>query len=360
MKKLIMAIGLVAAGIATAVALASTGTVSVCATATSPATPGHTVAVDGSPVTTLAGQAAQTASQCATTTYTVPTVTQTTTVVQSPLKFDGRANQMASLSGDTDGSNATSNASQSPNLWTCVCFMNSDIALAADSTYGKDYNVSVATGDNNGFGGTGPTYGAGQLSIRQNNDLGQTDYYSMAVKVPAWSGPIGDLFFVDLASLGYQTSSNDQVAFGLWNGPNDAGPLVYSMSVNGGLSNGGGQGTAVGTTNYQDTVMPVTFGRWDDFVIAVSWSTTNTGEIKIYNRVPGGAWSVVYDKTNISDYLYGPVQGTSGFAQDGSNWPTIIDKIGLYFKEYGGESESVQESGLTVSSDLATAEAQLP
>lgn len=64
------------AGVAAAVAAvaATTGTVSVCATAT---TPSHTVAVDGTAVATLPGDAA---TQCATTTYTVPTVTQTVTV----------------------------------------------------------------------------------------------------------------------------------------------------------------------------------------------------------------------------------------------------------------------------------------
>lgn len=52
----------------------STGTASVCATAS---TPSHTVAVDGTPVTTIAGA---TATRCATTTYTIPTVATTATV----------------------------------------------------------------------------------------------------------------------------------------------------------------------------------------------------------------------------------------------------------------------------------------
>lgn len=67
---------LACAGIGTAIAAGTvtTGTVSVCATAT---TPDHTVDVDGTPVATVPSDAA---SQCATTTYTVPTDTVTVTV----------------------------------------------------------------------------------------------------------------------------------------------------------------------------------------------------------------------------------------------------------------------------------------
>lgn len=58
---------------AVAVADTSTATVAVCATAS---TPSHTVAVDGSGVATIAGD---TAENCATTTFTIPTATQTVT-----------------------------------------------------------------------------------------------------------------------------------------------------------------------------------------------------------------------------------------------------------------------------------------
>ena len=65
--------------------VAPTGTVTVCATATAPT---HTVAVDGTPVTTLGGD---TATQCATTTY--PTTTPaTTTTPSSSYLFDDEFN----------------------------------------------------------------------------------------------------------------------------------------------------------------------------------------------------------------------------------------------------------------------------
>lgn len=74
----------------------TTGTVSVCATATATAAT-HTVGVDGAGVATVGGDTA-TNQQCATTTYTIPTVTQTvtdattqTTTVSSPPTTGGTA-----------------------------------------------------------------------------------------------------------------------------------------------------------------------------------------------------------------------------------------------------------------------------
>ena len=72
----------------------------------------------------------------------------------------------------------------------------------------------------------------------------------------------------------------------------------------------------------------------------------------------------MFSKLNEPTYLYGTTAyGT--FAKDGSDWPTVLDKIGLYYG-YGDHSktsfptETVYESGLTRSSDMATAESTLP
>jgi hypothetical protein len=58
-------------GFASAASEQTTGTVTACATATTPA---HTVGIDGKPVHTLPGDVAEV---CETATYTVPTVTET-------------------------------------------------------------------------------------------------------------------------------------------------------------------------------------------------------------------------------------------------------------------------------------------
>lgn len=294
--------------------------------------------------------------------------------------FDGRASGMTDLQSHEvcqtcgyntgpitwpDGSVHYFYRNQTPSIWSCVCFIKDDLSLVSDPVFGKALDVNVATGDTNPWhankGGT--VNGAGQVSIEQPNHLGEWQYYGIAAKVPAWNGPISDLYFVDIASLGYQTSSNDQLGFGLWNGPDNAGPLMFDLRVNGGAGSGP-LGNTAGTTHFQTELKPVTFGQWDEFVFAVKWSTTDDGEVKVYNRHPGGAWSVVFDKAGISDYLYGDITEPNGtvrhFSQDGHDWSQIINKIGLYFSEYGQESEHVQESGLTISDTLAAAEATLP
>jgi hypothetical protein len=295
-----------------------------------------------------------------TTTTTTTTPTTTTTATSGSVLFDGSASRMNVLTESGSAANPPVVQTQDPDVWTCLCFINNDITLAADSLFGKAYDVDVATGDTNPWAASKAIDGAGQLSIRQDNDLGKWDYYAIAVKAPSWSGPISDLYFADIASLGYQTSSNDQVGLQF---ANDAGTLSYRIAVNGGYANGP-QGNAPGTTNFKIMLMPVTLGQWREFVVGVKWSTNTTGEVQVYTRVPGGTWSKLFDQANIDTYLYGTITKADGstqtFNQDGSNWTTVIDKIGLYFKEYGGESVHVQESGLTRSTDLATAESTLP
>ncbi len=269
------------------------------------------------------------------------------------VSFDGRAKMMTQLY-----STSATNQGQSPNMWTCLCFTKNDLSLVPDSTNGQAYKAAVATGDTNPWGGSSTTDGAAQLSTRRNNDLGQWDYYGFAVKVPSWNGPMTDLFFSELVSLGYQTSQSSQVALGLYGNENNNQPLSFSIDQNAGYANNA-TGYATGSVHYNQTFMPVKFGQWEEFVIAVKWATDNTGALRVYNREPGGSWSQVFDKENEATELYGTTPNGT-FAQNGSNWPTVIDKMGLYFQEYGGESETVYESGLTRSSDLATAESTLP
>ena len=267
--------------------------------------------------------------------------------------FDGRAKQMKRIY-----STSASSQGQSPNVWTCLCFTKNDFSLVPDSTYGQAYKVAVTTGDTNPWGGSSTTDGAAQVSTRRSNDLGKWDYYGFAVKVPSWNGPMRDLFFSELVSLGYQTSQSSQVALGLWGNEDNGHRLSFSIDQNAGYANNA-NGYATGTVHYNRTFMPVKFGQWEEFVIGVKWATDNSGALVVYNRTPGGTWSKVFDRENEATELYGATPNGT-FAADGSNWPTVIDKMGLYFQEYGGESETVYESGLTRASDLATAESTLP
>jgi hypothetical protein len=289
-----------------------------------------------------------------------PTAAVTTAPTPAPsgtLAFDGGAKNMTTLYSyqTTAGDISTLKQGQSPNTWTCLCFNNNSMSLVADSTYGKAYKVAVGPGDRNPWNTSAPaSNAAGQVSTRRPNNLGKWDWYALAVKVNSWADLATE--WADIISVGYQTSSGDQVRLGLMN---NKGSLYFEVSQNSGYANNS-TGYARGSVNYTQPILPVTFGQWREFVVGIKWATDNTGAVQVYSRTPGGSWSKTFEKLNEPTYLYGTTSyGT--FAQNGSNWPTVIDKLGLY---YGGNStsfptETVYESGLTRSSDLATAKATL-
>jgi hypothetical protein len=270
-----------------------------------------------------------------------------------PVHFDGRARQMGKLY-----SVGVDDQGQSPSLWTCLCFEKNDLSLQPDASYGQVFKATVAVGDSNPWNtAAAATSGAGQLSVRRKNNLGKWDWYASAFKVPAWSGALSDINFVNLLSVGYQTSSKDQVGLGLMN---NHGTLAWQIHQNSGYANAP-SGAAIGSVNYRIPLLPVNYGHWQEFVVGVKWATDNTGAVEVYSRTAGGSWTHVFEKLNEPTYLYGTTPyGT--FAKDGSNWGTVIDKIGLYFGALNGAkpTETVYESGLTRASDLATAQSALP
>ena len=143
---------------------------------------------------------------------------------------------------------------------------------------------------------------------------------------------------------------------------NNNGSLYFEVSQNSGYANNA-SGYATGSVHYTQPILPVTFGSWREFAVGIKWATDNTGAVQVYSRTAGGSWSKAFEKLNEPTYLYGTTSyGT--FAQDGSNWPTVIDKLGLYYG-YTDKTkttfpvETVYESGLTRSSDLATAQSTL-
>lgn len=266
---------------------------------------------------------------------------------------------------------------QSPKVWNngCLCFVKDDISLVADPRYGKQYRVAVTTGDTNPWHASqgGTLNGAGQLSQRRQVALGSWTWFASAWKIDAWKLAPNQLFFCDLLSLGYQTSSNDQFALVLYGDDATPNVLRFGVDVNAGQTgqNGHGtvQGNAVGTTHiHKDHVVDATLGVWHELVVGVKGATDETGAIEIHHRIPGASdWTQVYNKTGIDTYLYGVVTDSHGtlirdFARDASNWPEVIDKMGLYFGLYNGQvaTEVVETSGLVLCSDLATAKAQFP
>lgn len=296
-----------------------------------------------------------TTTTATTTTVQTTTTEPTTTTVSVPsgsVVFDGRAKLMSQLSR-TDKTDPV----QVPVIWSCLCFTNNDLSLASDDAFGQAYKAAVPIGDTNPWGGSSTADGAGQLSVERPNDLGKWDWYAVAVKINSWAGSPSSMSFSTILSAGYQTSQSDQVALGLQ--ASSSGQLAFSMHGNAGFADNA-TGYATGTVHYKDALMPVVFGQWREFVVGIRWATDSTGQIEVFSRPLGGSWTQVYTRANQPTYLYGTTQyGT--FNADGSNWGIVLDKLGFYYGGYpAGTSETVYESGVTRSTDMATAESTLP
>ena len=41
-----------------------------------------------------------------------------------------------------------------------------------------------------------------------------------------------------------------------------------------------------GAVSYKQAFLPVTFGKWQEFVIGIKWATDNTGGVEVYTRNP--------------------------------------------------------------------------
>jgi hypothetical protein len=271
--------------------------------------------------------------------------------------FDGRAKRWTKLSR-TNLNDLVQEVGDDGPLWDGVNVVRNNITLVSDARYGKAYRAKVTVGDMLRPGSIQPTSGAAQLTHRRPTQLGGWTYFAYALRVDSWSN-VAKIVFAELLSFGYQTSSNSQLSHRL---ANDGGKLAWAMQSNAGHADGV-QGRAVGTTHYQDVVLSVRLGKWQEWVLGVKQATDKTGAVELHHRVPGGSWSALWSKSGIDTELYGPITDNAGnlirdFAKDASNWTSTLDKLGLYFN-LGGvvATETVYHSGFVVCSDLATAKA---
>lgn len=273
--------------------------------------------------------------------------------------FDGRASLMTTLYcyEKTPGDITTLTYSQVPHIWTATLFEKNDISLVADPRYGKAYQCAVKIGDKNPYNvNASADAGAGEMTISRNTGLGTTDWYALAVKVPGWNDLANLKGVWHLASVGYETIQGDQVALGM---RNVNGVLTYNIEQNSGLLTKNSAGWYAGSTAYVATMMPVVYNQWREFVIGVKWETNNTGFVQVYSRLVGCAWSKVFEKLNIATYAYGTTSyGT--ISADMHDKTSVRDKLGLYYAASTTPTETVFLSGLTRSSDLATAQSTFP
>jgi hypothetical protein len=316
------------------------------------------------PPTTTTTPPATTTTPPATTT-TPPATTTTTPAPGGTVYFDGRAKNMTTLYSyeTTPGNINTLLQGQSPQIWDCLCFLNNDMSLAADSRYGKVDSIHAGPGSHNPWNTAAPAgYAAALVSKRRPNNLGKWDWFANAYKIPSgWTQPD----FALLTEFEYATLSSPPLAIDVY--PINGVPH-YVIYRNAGKLTNNGSGWYGGTVQETRPIVAVPYGKWVDIIVGVKWANDTTGELRVYARVEGqSSYTLVLTESNTPTWQYGTTSYTTVNA-DGTDTSghqvTVIDNTGLYTGYYDSRTSfptnTVYASGLTRSSDLATATATLP
>lgn len=323
---------------------------------------GQVVAVNVAPVDST-GAHLWSQSAVSNQTPVVTTTSTGTTTASGSVMFDGRAKQMTVLYSHetTPGDLSTLQQGQSPNVWTGLAFLNDDIQLASDSRYGQVYAITTGINSSNPF--DLPSNGrSSELSHRQAMNLGEWDWYANAYRVKSgWVQPDWAVVY----QFGYPTLSSPPEAIDI---DTFNGVPTFDLFQNAGLLTNNGSGFYGGTQLGHFPIVAVPFDTWVEIIVGVKWETDGTGSVRVYYRIPSqsSTWTLAISKDNIPTEQYGTTPSNSCSA-DYSNCPTVIDHGGLYFGYHNAPplpspfpTNHVDQSGLTISTDLATAEGTLP
>jgi hypothetical protein len=258
----------------------------------------------------------------------------------------------------TPGNIGTLVQGQSPSLWDCLCFLNNDIQPASDSRYGKIYSLRAGVGSHNPYYDPGPGAASAELSRRRPNDLGKWDWFAGGFKINSGLTAPG---WVVLYQFGYPTLSSPPLSL---NVVHRKGLPTFEVYRNAGLLRNNGAGFYKGSAFEERPFLRAPYGKWVDIVIGVKWATDNTGELRVYSRVERKSrYKLSLSESNTPTEQYGTTPyGT--VSPDFHESPTVIDHGGLYYGYYDQRTsfptESLLQTGITRSSDFATAASTLP
>ena len=278
--------------------------------------------------------------------------------------FNGRATHMGQLfSYETSAGNIdTLVQGQSPKLWDGLNFLNNDIQVVPDSRYGHVYSIRAGVGSHNPYYDPGAGVAASEVSRGRANDLGKWDWFAGGFRIN--SGLTGP-GWVMLYQFGYPTLSSPPLAIELLK---HHGALTYGILQNAGQLTSNGSGFYRGTVLANTPLVPVSYGKWVDFIIGVNWATGNTGELRVYVRVAGkGGYKLMLKRSRLPTWQYGTTPyGTvnaNGTNSSGAQ-VNVIDHGGLYFGYWDHRTtfptESILETGMTRSSTYRAAASTLP
>jgi hypothetical protein len=279
--------------------------------------------------------------------------------------FNGRATHMMGQlqSYETSAGNiGTLVQGQSPKLWDGLNFLNNDIQVVSDSRYGHVYSIRAGVGSHNPWYDPGPGIAASELSRGRANDLGKWDWFAGGFRID--SGLTGP-GWVMLYQFGYPTLASPPLGLQL---VKRRGALWYGIFRNAGQLAKSSSGLYRGSVYDNTALVPVSYGRWVDFIIGVRWATGSTGDLRVYARVQGTrGYKLMLSRSGTPTWQYGTTPSGSVNA-DGTNSSgqqvRVLDHGGLYFGYWDQRTsfptESILETGMTRSSSYSAAASTLP
>ena len=290
---------------------------SVCVTATDQTVPG--------PTTTE------------TVTSTVATTTPSTTSSSAAPLFDGQASGMTAI----DSVGGPGHQTQSPVVWSCLCYIQGNVKLIPDATYGKAYQYTTNDASTNGWYDPGALKGATELTkARSAPYTGHWDWFRFAIKVPAsWQQTTWNVMFEpnfpEITSPPVAIRLSPRAADGsyAWTRSKFVASW-WDMATNVSTTSGG---TSYAAKDYW--IQPLEPDQWVEFVWGIDYETNLTGAFKVYTRPPGGLWTLKASAAGINTYQ---MQTSSPndvqmlyFGDEPSNgWPSVLPSNTVLMQGY--------------------------
>ena len=212
-----------------------------------------------------------------------------------------------------------------------MCYINGNVKLVSDPTYGKAYQYTTNDSSTNGWYDPGSLKGATELTkTRSAPYTGHWDWFRFAIKVPSsWQQTTWNVMFEpnfpEITSPPVSITLAPRAADGSY-------AWTHSKFVASWWDMESNVSSTSGGTNYSDRnfwIQPVQFDQWTEFVWGIDYETNLTGAFRVYTRPPGGLWTLMASATGINTYQ---MQTSSPndvqmlyFGDEPSNgWPSVL------------------------------------
>jgi hypothetical protein len=222
-----------------------------------------------------------------------------------------------------------------------MCYINGNVKLTSDSTYGKAYQYTTDEGATNGWYDPGALKGTTELTeARSGPYTGHWDWFRFAIKVPSsWQQTTWNIMFEpnfpEITSPPVAIRVSPRAADGSYAWTRSKFQSSWwEMSTNVASTPGG---TSYANKDYW--LQPVAFDQWVEFVWGIDYETNMTGAFKVYTRPVGGLWTLMASDSGINTYQMatsGPsdVQMLYYGNEPANGWPSVLPTNTVFMQGY--------------------------